>query len=153
MDIFGLNFDKNWTALASSTIKQRERKGYVPINILRRTAGNAGLLGSINSKATSDGVMIGTNKVYAAIHNFGGVINIPARTGTSKWKATKNKKTKKYSYRFAKKKSKLTGRTIEKSYDVKAYSIKIPARPFIGYHKDDIADISKAFLDFIVQKL
>jgi phage gpG-like protein len=60
-----------WAPLAPSTVRQRERLGYSPIQILRRTAGDAGLLGSINFSATGTGVTLGTNVDYAKHLHFG----------------------------------------------------------------------------------
>ena len=73
---------KRWQPLAPSTIKQRERLGYWPGQILTRTGR---LKASITYHAGRDYVAVGTNLVYAAIHQFGGKAgrghraNIPAR--------------------------------------------------------------------------
>ena len=53
-----------WKPLSASTIA---RKGHNRILF-----GEGHLMGSINYQADQDGVVIGTNLVYAAIHNFGG---------------------------------------------------------------------------------
>lgn len=60
-----------WTPLAPSTIKDRTRKGYWPGKILQRTGQ---LLRSITANADENTAQVGTNKVYAAIHQFGGLI-------------------------------------------------------------------------------
>ncbi len=60
---------KRWEPLAESTIKQRKRQGYWPGKILTRLGG---LKGSIISHAGKDHVVVGTNVIYAAIHQFGG---------------------------------------------------------------------------------
>jgi len=73
---------KRWQPLAPSTIRQRERLGYWPGQILTRTGR---LKSSINYQAGKDHVVVGTNLIYAAIHQFGGKAgrghraNIPAR--------------------------------------------------------------------------
>ncbi len=74
----GSYFGDKWRPLASSTIKERKRLGFVPINILRRRAGDAGLLGSINYSATSTGVTIGSN-LYYALYLQMGTKKMPAR--------------------------------------------------------------------------
>lgn len=76
----GAYFQKGmpWMKLAPSTIKERKRAGYTPIKILRRTAGDAGLLGSINYSASSEGLTIGTNVPYA-VHLHYGTRFMPAR--------------------------------------------------------------------------
>jgi phage virion morphogenesis protein len=74
---------KKWKPLASATIKQREKEGKWPGQILVKSAG--GLAPSISTYVTKDSVSVGTNKVYAAIHQFGGragrghKVTIPAR--------------------------------------------------------------------------
>jgi len=72
-----------WPALADSTIKQREKHGSWPGKVLQITAG--GLAPSISSEYGRDYAAVGTNKVYGAIHQFGGQagrnqsVTIPAR--------------------------------------------------------------------------
>ncbi|MBX3045148.1 MAG: phage virion morphogenesis protein [Candidatus Kapabacteria bacterium] len=68
-----------WMPLAKSTIRVRERLGFTPINILRRRAGDAGLLGSINFTANNNYVEIGTNVFYAEYLHFGVPGRMPAR--------------------------------------------------------------------------
>ncbi|MDD3013454.1 MAG: phage virion morphogenesis protein [Candidatus Gastranaerophilales bacterium] len=81
------NFDKEgrpdkWTPLAKVTIKQRTKKGYWPGKILQM---RGDLATSITSKYDDNSAVVGTNKIYAAIHQFGGnagknkKANIPAR--------------------------------------------------------------------------
>jgi len=71
-----------WQPLSPVTIAARQRHGDAPLSILRVTGG---LVGSINYAADSDAVRVGTAKVYAAIHHFGGQagrggkVTIPAR--------------------------------------------------------------------------
>ncbi|MBW1779057.1 MAG: phage virion morphogenesis protein [Deltaproteobacteria bacterium] len=58
-----------WEPLAPSTIEERTRKDKWPGRILVRTGG---LTGSISYEAFSDKAVVSANKVYAAIHHFGG---------------------------------------------------------------------------------
>ncbi len=87
MDSVEENFEKEgrpdkWTPLAKSTIKQRTKKGYWPGRILQM---RGELASSITSYYDDDSAVVGTNKVYAAIHQFGGnagknkKVKIPAR--------------------------------------------------------------------------
>ena len=74
MDSVENQFDKQgipdkWTPLAKSTIKQRTKKGYWPGRILQM---RGELAASITSKYDDNSAVVGTNKVYAAIHQFGG---------------------------------------------------------------------------------
>ena len=79
------NFEKGgrptkWQALSPETLKTK--KGTA---ILREQGMAGGLMGAINYKPFSDKVVISANKVYAAIHHFGGKagrgkkVTIPAR--------------------------------------------------------------------------
>jgi phage virion morphogenesis protein len=71
-----------WQKLSPATIKQRRKKGYWPGRILQM---RGELASSITSSYDSNSAIIGTNKKYAAIHQFGGdagrnkKVKIPAR--------------------------------------------------------------------------
>ncbi len=73
---------RKWKPLAAPTIKQRAKKGYWPGKILQRVGQ---LAASISKKVSRDSVSVGTNKIYAAIQQFGGKagrghkVTIPAR--------------------------------------------------------------------------
>ena len=70
-----------WKSLAASTLKQRAKEGSTGKILQRR--GN--LARSITRHYDADSAVVGTNTVYAAIHNFGGKagrgnkVEIPAR--------------------------------------------------------------------------
>lgn len=74
---------RRWQDLAESTKKSRAKVGKWPGQILQMSAG--GLVASIQPHATDTYAEVGTNKVYAAIHQFGGragrnhASTIPAR--------------------------------------------------------------------------
>lgn len=55
--------------LAKPTVKQRSKKGYWPGRILQV---RGELAASITSKYDENSAVVGTNKAYAAIHQFGG---------------------------------------------------------------------------------
>lgn len=92
-----------WQKLAKSTIKQRSKKGHWPGRILQISQG--GLTSSITSYYDSNSALVGTNRKYAAIHQFGGKagrnkkVKIPARPFLKITDAEKHKilnKTKDY---------------------------------------------------------
>jgi phage virion morphogenesis protein len=72
----------DWKELSPATIKQRTKKGYYPGKILQM---RGELAASITSDYDDDSAVVGTNKIYAAIHQFGGPagrgkkVEIPAR--------------------------------------------------------------------------
>ena len=58
-----------WAKLKDSTIKLRTQKGYWPGKILQM---RGELAASITSEYSENSAIVGTNKAYAAIHQFGG---------------------------------------------------------------------------------
>jgi len=71
-DAFQGEYDPNngqgWAGLLPATIKARQRKGHWPGKILQD---DGDLASSIVTDFGSDFAQIGTNKVYAAAHQFG----------------------------------------------------------------------------------
>lgn len=121
-----------WAPLSAATIKARQRRGKSAIAILRETGV---LAGSIASEVADDGVRVGAVPAYAAIHQFGGTIDMPART--SKIYRRQNKDGS-FGRRFAKRKNKTTVAT---DVEIGAHQIKIPARPYLGISETDKTDI------------
>lgn len=87
LDAVKENFDQEgrpsrWPALAPSTLRPLARKGKTG-KMLNRSAG--GLYHSISRESNGTRAIVGTNKIYAAIHQFGGKagrgrrVTIPAR--------------------------------------------------------------------------
>ena len=76
---------KKWKKLKSTTIKQRKRRGHWPGRILVESGVSGGLMGAISYKPFPKKVVMSANKIYAAIHHFGGKagrgkkVTIPAR--------------------------------------------------------------------------
>ena len=81
------NFEKEgrpekWQELSEITINARKKKGYYPCTILTM---RGELAASITSKYDDNSAVVGTNKRYAAIQQFGGnagrskKVEIPAR--------------------------------------------------------------------------
>ena len=127
-----------WLSLRPATIKARERKGQLPLTILRSNSkGQIGssLAGSINYEATTEGVRIGSSKETAAIHQLGGTIQKPA---SKRWMAGR---------RFAKRAEHSEGAEV----DIKAHSIRIPARPYLGVSKADEAAILEDAEDWLTR--
>lgn len=74
MDSTAENFDKEgrprWPGLAESTKKARAKKGKWPGKMLQ-VSGQ--LAASISRRVTEDSAIVGTNKAYAGVHQFGGM--------------------------------------------------------------------------------
>ncbi len=138
------NFEKQgrprWKSLSKTTEELRGASG----PILRRQGFAGGLMGSVNFKANSDGVQIGTNKIYGAVHQFGAKKGsfgtVMARVGTHSRRITQ-----------------AFGRTIEpRTVTVREHTRKmslpwgdIPARPFLMVQNEDWEEIGAALGDFV----
>lgn len=113
-----------WKPLHPRTIRQKRNKNKI---LTER-----GLLrGSIHYELNGDTLEVGTDRKYGAIHQFGGVVKIPARTQTVKV-GTKGKNKG----RFMKAKSK-AAHAIERTFTIPAHDVSIPARPFLGLSAED----------------
>jgi len=74
MDATEQNFEEEgrpekWVELADDTIEERTEEGTWPGKVLQRSGQ---LAASVTWLATSNQAVVGTNKIYAAIHQFGG---------------------------------------------------------------------------------
>lgn len=127
----------NWTSLAEQTIKDRKSKGYWPGKILQRTGQ---LLKSITAKYDNDSAQVGTNKNYAALHQFGGTINQAARSSIyTQARFSRGKKRGKFK----------KGAEFGKGFTYKARSIKVPARPFLVLSDQGVEEIKQAIVNHI----
>ena len=109
---------KSWAALNPGYAATKRGPG-----ILRESAMRGGLMASVTFQTSSDAVAVGTNKVYAAIHQFGGTI--------------KPKSADRLVFRIG-------------GQMVFAKSVTIPARPFLGIGPEDeemILDVVEGALD------
>lgn len=106
--------------------RQRHKGGGVEIRgkgqILRDTGR---LLNSINSRANANGFVIGTNVVYAAIHNFGGQIHHNAASQFRRYAVGRNDKRKQISLNSKRAKSVRTVASIPE------HDVGMPRRMFI----------------------
>ena len=113
-----------WKPLNPKTIQRKRNK--------QKILTERGLLrGSIHYELNGDTLEVGTDRKYGAIHQFGGVVKIPARTQTVKV-GTKGKNKG----RFMKAKSK-AAHAIERTFTIPAHDVSIPARPFLGLSAED----------------
>lgn len=101
----------------------------------------ARLLRSVTFEASARGVEVGSNVIYAAIHQLGGDIRQMARTAVLHFKT--NKRTGRSS--FAKPGKADRARKAE----IGARVIRMPARPFLGLDDDDGREIVRIAEDWI----
>lgn len=119
-----------WEPLKKSTLRSSRRKGR---RILQQRGAGGGLLGSITTRYTAEYAEIGTNLVYAPIHQYGGTIEKAARSETftrKRWTKQKfNKKGELVKKRIGQFKK---GTTPGKGLTFRAHTITIPARPYLA---------------------
>jgi len=121
----------SWQPLKPSTLARKKNP-----KILQEQGGKGGLLGSINYRAAKTQVTIGTNKPYAAIHQFGGKTSAhiirPKKGKALKWIGADGMAF------FAK--------------EVRHPGSKIPARPFLGVNASDEQEIFTILQDWMKLK-
>jgi phage virion morphogenesis protein len=127
-----------WAPWSNSTKRYRNRVKKLNGKILQLSGQ---LAASISSESSDVKAIVGTNKDYAAIHQFGGTIEKAARSDL----LGRNRKTKgKNKGRFAKGNSGsangVGGLSYSGQMSFKAHSIFIPARPFLGFQPQDITE-------------
>jgi phage virion morphogenesis protein len=134
-----------WAPLSPATLLFKQKKGY-PAEILTM---RGRLRASIAARPGATQVWIGTNVVYAAIHQFGGLIQKAAHSRQLRLRTDakgnllsqaqlgigpKRMRNADQMRVFAKKSHK---RAILKWAEVAAHEIQIPARPFLGLSRAD----------------
>lgn len=130
-----------WAALSKESIEQRRKSGSWPGSILQESGR---LASSIQSKATDTEAIVGTNVKYAAIHQLGGTINIPAQDKVLNFKKF-NRGANKGKVRF----SKESKASFSQKIKTQAYSIKIPARPFLTVTPKEITEMRRLVIAYI----
>ena len=121
-----------WKPLSKTTLARR--KGH---KILMRQGFAGGLAGSIHYRAAGDRVTIGTNKVYAAVHQFG------ARKGSF---GTFTFTVREHLRRTP------SGRKVTVREHQRTASLPwgdIPARPFLMVQREDWDEIRDALAEYI----
>lgn len=98
---------------------------------------------SITHNSSDGGVEVGTNVVYAAIHQLGGEIAVRERKQTLHFKL--DKRTGEVGNKFVKR-----GKSgFAQDVTVPAHTVRMPARPFLGLDDDDNAEIVRIAEDFV----
>lgn len=143
-----------WRALSEKTITDRRSKGYWPGKILQRTGQ---LLKSVTAKSDNNFSQVGTNKNYAAIHQFGGDIYQAARSELFTRKRRKKKSRKTYEqygaefYYDVHKGAFSKGSSFGKGFEHKARTIKVPPRPFLVLSDSAFKEIEDEIRKYITQ--
>lgn len=120
-----------WAVLAPSTIKRKAKAGREG-----KLQWSGALRRSITRQVDSSSVTVGTNLVYAAIHQDGGKIDRFAQSREILRRFTETGGVKTLHPRFVKR----SEANFASWHEVKAHGIRIPARPFLGINADDEAE-------------
>ncbi|MBP2301306.1 phage virion morphogenesis protein [Azospirillum picis] len=107
---------------------------------------------SITSRAGRTEFSVGTNVVYAAIHQFGGTIHQQTRqqtlywhhagdTGSAAWRASRTFGD----WRFAKR----SRANYSEVHTVQAHDVTMPARPFLGVSESGMAVLGEIARDWL----
>ncbi|MFJ5441746.1 phage virion morphogenesis protein [Pectobacterium sp. CHL-2024] len=104
------------------------------------------LAASINEYSDNDSATVGTNVVYARIHQEGGTINIPARSQRAYYKQNKDGSV---GNRFVKK----SKSNFSQWNTMGEYKITIPARPFLRLTESDIEGMESTAHDYLQRVL
>jgi phage virion morphogenesis protein len=108
-----------WKPLAASTIRRRRKGSSKPLLDTGR------LRNSVSYRLIGNGVEVGSNVEYAAIHQFGGTIAFAPRSFKVRLRRVGGRT------RFAKDKHK-RGVTEKWGTNARGWSVTIPARPYIA---------------------
>lgn len=103
------------------------------------------LLRSLTFNAWDSGVEAGTNVIYAAIHQFGGDIVVPARTQTLHFKI--DKRSGEVGSKFVKK----SKSNFAQDAAVGEHTVHMPRRAFLGLDNDDEAELISIGEDYLAR--
>lgn len=119
-----------WAPLSPATLLQKRGS---KVLIDKGFAG--GLMGSIHEEAGEDYVLVGTNKVYAAMHQFGykGPVTIPAHTRVIR-------------QAFGKMLANPKAVSVRSHTALRA----VPARPFLMVQNEDVIEILELMNDYLM---
>lgn len=130
------------TAWAPLQPRYARRKKYAKDKILTL---RGYLRGGIHYQVTGAAeVEVGSNTKYAAIHQLGGAINVPARQATVRYRSVAGRVL------FAGKKNK---RATERQVTIPAHQVNMPARRFLGISTEDNHEIREIVFRWVVSKL
>ena len=145
-----------WEPLKPATVRQRKGDAHP---ILQR---KGRLKKTITWKVGPDSVIVGTNLVYAAVHQFGATINRAAGATKLHFRVTVNRAagaTKLHFRRISRGKNKgqvrfakATDKRAKFGMATAAHTIRIPARPYLFQRDGGIPDGWKAAIVGIVMK-
>ncbi|PLL41683.1 phage virion morphogenesis protein [Klebsiella michiganensis] len=102
------------------------------------------LAASITAYSDNDMATVGTNVVYAGIHQSGGKINIPARSQQAYYRQNKDGTL---NNQFARK----SKANYSEWHTIPAYEINMPARPFLHLTESDVSAMEEKSANYFSQ--
>jgi len=117
---------RRWKPHAPSTV--RRRGAGAPVLRIHGQAG--GLMGSITYRVEPDAVLVGTNKVYGAVHQLGHTMQVLARSQPVYQRIGRDGLLEP---RFVKR----SRSNFMRYVTIGAHTVTIPARPYLGVSKAD----------------
>jgi phage virion morphogenesis protein len=146
-DNFAAQGRPKWKELQPATIRDRKKKGRWPGMILQRSGA---LAASIQSDADAHGAVVGTNKKYAAIHNFGGDIQKKESWGIAYLRTDRKGKLLQQKDSYGSVFARRSHKNVRKvGYAVAAHKIHIDKREFMKLESNDIQKMTDAVEKFI----
>ena len=91
-------------------------------------------------------VLVGSNREYAAIHQFGGTIKHAARTATLHFR--QNQRTGQVGNRFVRR----SRSNFAQTANIGAYETQMIARPFLGISDEDRRDIEETLVAYLMPR-
>lgn len=131
-----------WKPLAPrTTMKKIRSRQRGTANILRVTTR---LYSSLTTQSDDRSASVGTNIVYAAPHQFGGEIQQYARSQSASFIRIRKR------WQFSK-----AGRkgAVKKNITIGEHTIRIPARPYLGFSEADIAALTEIGTDWLLEEI
>lgn len=142
-----------WAPFARSTRKRMPARR-APAQLLRD---RGRLFSSITGSSDGVSAEVGTNVVYASIHQFGGAIPRPERKGSATFQLarqgaglTKDGRRVGSRLRFARASSRAKSKHT-RDFTVPEHTIRIPARPYLGISEADKVEILTILTDHLVR--
>lgn len=134
---------QKWLPLARRTTMRKVRGRRRGSANMLRVNPSAGLYSSVVAHSDDTSAAVGTNLVYAAPHQFGGVITHYARSQRASLKKVRGR------YRFVRPGTK--GAT-ERKITIGEHSMRIPARPYLGFSEADRAELVRIGEEWIEEE-
>ncbi|EOD6656754.1 phage virion morphogenesis protein, partial [Salmonella enterica] len=100
------------------------------------------LAASIHEASDNDSATVGTNVKYAAIHQYGGTITMPARSQRAYYRQYKDGRV---GHRFVRK----SQSNFSQWHTLPAYHITLPARPFLALDDSDIRQMGDTLENYL----